>query len=345
MGSEVAVADTEDAAIGAVPDFDVTVVAGLGIDPVGEEEGTIGGEGDGDADGAVVVGKQKVGAVAGDVGRAVEVELFADNAVAVEVVEEGLAAVFGREGVGEVEGESAVGVAAAEVVSGSVAGALPGVVTRSIVVTVVGDFGEFDVGVGVEVLPCLPDVATALDDVEEVGDDTGADEEVTVLVEVETPGVAGTVGIDFEFVPSGVVAPDGGVEGDALIVGSAGFADFGVGEDAVAAVEPAVGTPGEAVEGFVGVLVAPAIEEDGGFGVREVVVVGVGVEEEVGSGADVNAAETDGESTGEVDFVGEDFAGVEGAVGVGVFEDEDAVEAFLAADGVGVAFDDPEAAF
>ncbi len=56
------------------------------------------------------------------------------------------------------------------------------------------------------------------------------------------------------------------------------FTDAGVSEDAMAAIEPAVRSPGKGVEGFVGVFVMPAVEEDLRFGVGDVVVVFVGYE-------------------------------------------------------------------
>ena len=129
------------------------------------------------------------------------------------------------------------------------------------VVAVVGDGLDVVVGVGVEVLAGLPLVAGAGNDVKDVRDDAGGGEEVAILVVVEAPGVAGAVGKDFELVPDGVIAPDAGVERDALVGRRARLADFAVREDAVAAVEPAVGSPDEAVERFVRVFVAPAVEQ------------------------------------------------------------------------------------
>ena len=71
----------------------------------------------------------------------------------------------------------------------------------------------------------------------------------------------------------GMIAPDAGVERDALsLSGVPGLPTRECGEDAVAAVEPAVRPPGEGVERFVRVLVAPAVEQDlrraGGLGRR-----------------------------------------------------------------------------
>ena len=107
-----------------------------------------------------------------------------------------------------------------------------------------------------------------------------------MLVEVEPPRVTGPVGKHFEHVPGRMIAPDAGVERDATVVGGAGLADARVGEDAVAAVEPAVGAPGEAVERLVRVVLAPAVEEDLRRPVGPVVAVLVGDEQELGRRAD-----------------------------------------------------------
>jgi hypothetical protein len=69
------------------------------------------------------------------------------------------------------------------------------------------------------------------------------------------------VGEHLELVPHRVIPPDAGVDRHALLVGRARLADAAVREDAVAAVEPAVGPPDEAVERLVRVLIAPAVEQ------------------------------------------------------------------------------------
>jgi hypothetical protein len=226
-----------------------------------------------------------------------------------------------------------VGVAAAERVGLEAVADVPLVAG---VVAVVGDGFDVIVGVGVEVQAALPLVAGAGNDVKEVGNDTGGGEEVAVLVVVEAPGVAGAVGEDFELVADGVITPDAGVEGDSLIRGGAGLTDFAVREDAVTAVEPAVGAPDEAVEGFVGVFVAPAVEEPDWLAVWLVVGVFVGNEEEIRRGTDPDAAEAEFQAADEVEAFVEDGAFVERAVEVGVFEDEDAVAAFVAFGSAGV---------
>ena len=70
------------------------------------------------------------------------------------------------------------------------------------------------------------------------------------------------VGEHLEDVPRRMIAPDAGVDRDAVLVRRARLADARVREDAVAAVEPAVRPPDERVERLVRVLVAPAVEQN-----------------------------------------------------------------------------------
>ncbi len=94
-----------------------------------------------------------------------------------------------------------------------------------------------------------------------------------------------------------------------------------------------------------GILVAEAVEEDLGRPVGNVVAVGVGDEEEVGCGADPDAAMAEFEAADEIQILGEDLAGLEGAVAVGIGEDDEAVEALAlgTARGIAVGLRDPEA--
>src|SRR5688500_1004982 len=179
--------------------------------------------------------------------------------VAVDVVHEELAVVLLWPGAPLIDHRPGVGVAAPQLIR------LPAVVVVPLVprvMPVVGNRLDVVVGVGVEMLAGLPLVARAGDDVVAVGDDAGGGEEIAVLIVVEPPGVAGPLGKDLELVPYGVITPNAGVNPRSLLLRRARLADSGVCEDAVAAVEPAVGAPDEAVERLMGVFVAPAVEED-----------------------------------------------------------------------------------
>ena len=132
----------------------------------------------------------------------------------------------------------------------------------------------------------------------------------------------------------------------ALRVGRAGLADVRVGEDAVGAVEPAVGAPGERVERLVRVLVAPAVEQDLRRAGRVVVAVLDRNEQKIRRGADPDAAEADLDAADEVQVLDEDLPVVETSVAVGVLEDQDAILAlaFRRAHRIGVRLDDPQPA-
>ena len=97
-------------------------------------------------------------------------------------------------------------------------------------------------------------------------------------------------------------------------------------EDAVPAVEPAVGPPGQRVGQLVGVGAAEAGRDDLA-GVGLAVAVGVAEEEDVGRVGDPDAAVADGDARGDVEALGEDREPVGLAVAVGVLEDLDAVAA------------------
>src|SRR5690606_15549312 len=108
------------------------------------------------------------------------------------------------------------------------------------VVGVVGDGLDVLEGPGIEMLPGLTVVTSALGKMVEVGNDAGGYKEVAAFVKVDPPGIAGAVRVDFELLADRMIAPEARVDGNALLVRSAGASDPGMGEDAVATVEPAV---------------------------------------------------------------------------------------------------------
>src|SRR4051794_21586508 len=100
-------------------------------------------------------------------------------------------------------------------------------------------------------------------------------------------------------------------------------------EDAMTAIEPAIGPPRKSVQRLMRVLVAPAIQEDlrrtSGF-----VFAGLDRHKhEIGSRPDPDAAETNFETADQVQVVHEDGFLVEFAVSIGVFENQDAIVAIL----------------
>ena len=144
-----------------------------------------------------------------------------------------------------------------------------------------------------------------------MGDDAGGDDHLAARVEVDSPRVAGAVGEDLEDMPGRMIAPDAGIDRRAQCVLGAGLADAGVGEDAVAAVKPAVGAPDETIERLVGIMLTPAVEQDLGRTIRTVVAVSIGYEQQMRCRADPGAAESDLETADQVQMVGKDLATVE----------------------------------
>src|SRR5690606_18304635 len=112
-----------------------------------------------------------------------------------------------------------------------------------------------------EVLASLPLVSRALDDVPEVRDDTGLEEELSVVVEVDAPGVAGALREDLELVAQGLVPPEGSFAALTPVGGGPQFANVRRADHALAAVQPAVLSPRERVGRFMRVgLVVPAVD-------------------------------------------------------------------------------------
>ena len=118
------------------------------------------------------------------------------------------------------------------------------------------------------------------------------------------------------------------------------------GGGSVQSVQPAVGTPREAVERFVRVFEAEAVEHDFGRAVGHEVAVAIGQEQQLRGSTDPDAAEADAQPADEVELVVEDGARLEAAVAVLVLEHEDGVVRLLvaAADRVAVGLGDPQAA-
>src|SRR5579884_257290 len=187
----------------------------------------------------------------------------------------------------------------------------------------IGDGWDIGVGVGVKVQACLSEIAATLDDMEGVGYDTRLHECLAVRIEVQSPRIAGAVREYFEDVLGGMIAPDSCIERNAVLIGRAGLADARMGEDAVTAVQPAVRSPAEGVQRFVGVLPVPAVQQDLRLAGRLVFPWLDRHEHKIRSRPDPDAAKTDLQPADEVQSLHEDGAFVELAVAVAVLEDED----------------------
>ena len=196
----------------------------------------------------------------GDVAGALALEQVVVDAVAVDVAREDAVAILVGPVVAQVDHRAGVGVAAAGLAVLGVRLALARVVPAAAgPVDVVGAGLDQVVEVGVEVLAVHPLEVGAGDDVEEVRDHAVGDEHLAVVVEVEAPGVGRAVGDGLEDLPGRVIAPDAAVDRRrASSSGVPGLPTREFDEDAVAAVEPAVGAPGQGVEHVVLGLDAPS---------------------------------------------------------------------------------------
>jgi hypothetical protein len=178
-------------------------------------------------------------------------------------------------------------------------------------------------------------------------DDAAGGKAVAEVIEVEAPRIGEAASEDFEFASFGVEAPDTGVEVEAVVFGSARFSDEGVSENALATVEPAVGSPDEAVQSFMAVVHAPAIEKDFRFGIGNVVAICVGNKNKIRRGSEVDTTVSDRDTGSEGDFIVEEFLGVKDTIAIGILKNLDAAELFVfvrASVDVVIVFYDPDAA-
>ena len=343
----VAVGDAVDSSIAPIPDFLVVVMAGLRVGPVADVQGAVRADALGDGDEPGVVAAREIARVMADIPAALGLDLVGEHAVAMQVAEQQQALVGRGEVVAVVDRQAAMGMTAPGLVRavGLDDAALGGTMhdgPRE--VRVVGDGLDVVVGVGLEMLAGLTLVTGAGQDVIKVRDHAGRDEHLSAGVEVQAPRVARALGEDLEGAGPRVEAPDAGVDLAALLGRRTRLADDGVGEYTVAAVEPAIGAPGEAVQGLMGVLHRPTIEHH--LGLARAILRVLGDEEQFGRRADPDAAVADLDAAHEVEAFEEDRALGVRAVAVHVLEDEDAVAplALAALAGVGHTLDDPETA-
>src|SRR6516225_9482359 len=87
-------------------------------------------------------------------------------------------------------------------------------------------------------------VMSSLDHVEQVRIDTVGDEALSVIVEIDTPGIGGAVGEVLEDQTARMNAVHAAVTVNALAGGRAGTADIGGAGAAMSRIEPAVRPPG-----------------------------------------------------------------------------------------------------
>ena len=118
---------------------------------------------------------------------------------------------------------------------------------RIILVYVLGNGLDVIINMGIKMLSSLSMKAPALHNVPKVWNYAGGNESLSSIIKVYPPWVTSTPAKHFEFFLGGMVAPHASVDALTFAIRCSGFADIAVGEHAVAAVEPAVRAPGEAV--------------------------------------------------------------------------------------------------
>ena len=191
--------------------------------------------------------------------------------------------------------------------------------------TVIGDGLDVVVGVRVEMLPGLPLVARALDDVEEVRNHARLGKEIAVRIPINPPRIARAVREHLEFLPLRLVAPHARIDLHAILVRRTRLAHGAVREDAVAAVEPAVRPPLKSVQRLMRVVSAPSIQQHLDFARLRVVPIFHRDENEIRRRADEHSAEADLDAAHEIQPLHENGALVRIAVAIRVLEDEDAI--------------------
>jgi len=141
-----------------------------------------------------------------------------------------------------------------------------------------------------------------------------------MVVPVDPPLVAHALAPALEDPALRVVAPYPGIDRNPLRFPRAGLADAGLGEDPLRPVEPAIRSPAEIVQGLVGVLCAPAIQDDLRLAVRHRVAVLVRDEKQIRRRADPNPAEADRDPAAEGRLVPENRPLLEFPIAVSVLE-------------------------
>jgi hypothetical protein len=136
--------------------------------------------------------------------------------------------------------------------------------------------------------------AGAGDHMPKVTDDGVDAKHLAVSVVIESPRVGHAVQNVLNYPPLGVVAPDTGVDFDALGIGRAGNANAARHQDTVASVEPTVRSPTEPVRNIVAnVLSIEAIQDGYWRPVGNIITIRIRDKNEVGRREGPNAAKAD----------------------------------------------------
>ncbi len=129
------------------------------------------------------------------------------------------------------------------------------------VMPMVRDGFDVIIDIRIKMLPGLPLVSRAGNDVIQMRNHAGCDKRLAAVVEIDAPGIAGPPGENFKLMPDRMIPPDPGIEGFALFIGRAGLSDFGVRKHAMTAIQPTVRPPDERVQSLMRVVPAEAVQQ------------------------------------------------------------------------------------
>ena len=113
------------------------------------------------------------------------------------------------------------------------------------IMSMVRDGFDVVISVRIEMSPTLPMISPTLNHMPQVRNHTGCNKRLSVIVEVNTPRVAGSVHKRFKDIASRMVPPDRSVQRKTLFFTITGASHTGMCEDAVAAIQPSVRSPDE----------------------------------------------------------------------------------------------------
>ena len=271
-----------------------------------------------EADPLGVVGQQEILAVPADKSRPLGFQHIGEHGVFMDVGHKQLVAIALGKGVGKIDPRTTMGRTMA----------------------MVRNRLDITIDVRIEMAATLPLIDATGDDVPEMWNHAGRDEQLALGVVIDSPGITETVRDHFKAVLGGMVAPDAAVDVDRrsaklnvtgeriLVPVEAAFpqrlADLGRSSKALATVEPAIGAPVETVDRLVPIANAPARQANlDGIGVHLVVSIPIGQEEQIGGGTQPDTTHPNGQRRGKRDPLGEHRAAVGGPIPVGILQDHD----------------------
>ena len=113
---------------------------------------------------------------------------------------------------------------------------------------------------------------------------------MAVVIKPDAPLIAAPLREQFKPLLDGMVSPPAGVKLDPLLIGRARLANVGMSENAVAAIQPAVRPPNEAIQRLMAVVHPPAIEDDFRGTIGNVIAIAIRNKEQIRRRANPDAS-------------------------------------------------------